>query len=65
MEQTERETHKKQPRNLFKCFSRFSVRELEDMLLSAGTREERAFYRTLINLKLQIEQEKIVGETLI
>lgn len=46
-------------------FQKFSFKDLEKLLLDSKTREEKAFYRALLNLKLQIEQEKIVGEILI
>ncbi len=52
-------------KNLYKCFSRHTVLQLEDSLLNAATREEKIFYRTLLNLKLQLEQEKIIGEDLL
>lgn len=56
-------SHRK--RNFYKCFSETTVDELENRLIEADTREEKAFYRTLLNLKLQLEQEKIIGETLV
>jgi hypothetical protein len=58
------DTPKKQ-RNFYKCFTHTSAAELQERMLSATTREEKAFYRALLNLKLQIEQEKIVGKKLI
>lgn len=51
--------------DMYKNFQQYTFKELEKMLLEAKTREEKAFYRALLNLKLQIEQEKIVGEILI
>jgi len=51
--------------NIYESFKEFSFKELEKFLFAAETREEKAFYRVLLNLKLQIEQEKIVGEILI
>ena len=50
---------------LYRLFCTYSFIELEKLLLSAGTRQERAFYRSLLNLKLQIEQEKVIGEVLL
>lgn len=50
---------------LYERFENASFVELEQLLHSAGTREERAFYRSLLNLKLQIEQEKVIGEVLL
>lgn len=35
------------------------------MLIEAETREERAVYREMINLKLQLEQEQVTGEVLL
>lgn len=52
-------------RNYYKCFMKASLSELEEKLIRSQTREEKAFYRTLLNLKLQIEQEKVVGEELV
>ena len=46
-------------------FQRRTFKEIEKSLLEANTREEKALYRALLNLKLQIEQEKIIGEILI
>lgn len=51
--------------NMYETFQQYTFKELEKLLLGANTREEKAFYRALLNLKLQIEQEKIVGEILI
>ena len=52
-------------RNFYKCFCQASVDEFEARLIEAKTREEKAFYRAMLNLKLQIEQEKIIGQPLI
>ena len=51
--------------NLYEIFQQKSFKEIEKLLLESKTREEKAFYRALLNLKLQIEQEKIIGEILI
>lgn len=53
------------PGDMYPTFCRLSVKDLEKMLVKSSVREERAFYRTLINLKLQIDQEKIVGKKLL
>ena len=50
---------------MFKTFSECTILDLEAALILASSREEKAFFRTLINLKLQLEQEKIVGEVLV
>lgn len=52
-------------KNLFELFEKYSFKDLEKLLVKAVSREEKAFYRALLNLKLQIEQEKIVGEILL
>ncbi len=49
----------------FECFSSATIEQLERALASANSREEAIFFRTLINLKLQLAQERIVGETLL
>lgn len=50
---------------MYERFERTSFVELEQLLRDAKTREEHAFYRSLLNLRLQIEQEKIIGEVLL
>ena len=50
---------------MYKIFCSASFSELEELLLTAETREEKAFYRALLNLKLQIAQERIIGEILL
>ena len=52
-------------RDFYGVFCRSTIRELEDAIISAVDTEERAFYRKLLNLRLQTEQEKIVGERLV
>ena len=49
---------------LYEQFECTSFQQLEELLLKAETREEKAFYRSVINLKLQAEQEKVIGEVL-
>ena len=51
--------------SLYLSFSQSTVTDLEAALLIASSREEKAFYRALINLKLQLDQEKVVGEKLV
>jgi len=51
--------------DLYEIFQDSAFQDFEKLLLEAKTREEKAFYRALLNLKLQIEQEKIIGEILI
>lgn len=50
---------------LYEGFLACTVGELEGHILSARTREERIFYRTLLNLRLRLDQEKIVGKSLL
>ncbi len=50
---------------LYALFEKTPISELEVMLASAETREEKLLWRALINLKLQLKQESIVGETLL
>jgi len=49
----------------YALFDKTPISELEVMLASAETREEKLLWRALINLKLQLKQESIVGETLL
>ena len=41
------------------------IGDLEVMLALAESREEKILWRALINLKLQLKQESVVGETLV
>ena len=51
--------------DMFCAVFRAHLRELESLLLRADSRDSKAFYRALLNLKLQIAQEKVVGEELL
>ena len=51
--------------DLYKTFSEMTIADLQELLMGSQTREEAVFYRKLINMKLQINQEKIVGEALL
>lgn len=53
------------PRAFYKSFCSLSIRELENAILCTTDSDERGFYRKILNLKLQTEQEKIVGERLV
>ncbi|MBR5516177.1 MAG: hypothetical protein IKU52_08245 [Clostridia bacterium] len=55
----------RRPGDLYLQFTRTSTKELERRLLHGATREEKIFYRKLLNLKLQLEQEKVIGELLL
>lgn len=50
---------------MYERFVSMSFEEVEAQLMKAERREERAFYRTILNLKLQLEQEKVIGEVLV
>lgn len=50
---------------LFEIFSSVTISELEKRLSESNDREEKIFLRELINLKLQLAQEKVVGEMLL
>lgn len=52
-------------KDIFAEFDSCTIAELEGMLAVSQSKEEKVFYRTLINLKMQFAQEKIVGETLL
>ena len=51
--------------DFYGVFCTATIRELQEAILAAVETEERAFYRKLLNLKLQTDQEKIVGERLV
>ncbi|MBQ7778897.1 MAG: hypothetical protein IJ404_00235 [Clostridia bacterium] len=51
--------------SLYGLFKDMTVSELEERLTCTDDREEKIFLRALINLKLQLAQEKIVGEMLL
>ena len=53
------------PKELFELFSMLTISELEERLAASDDREEKIFLRELINLKLQLAQEKVVGEMLL
>lgn len=59
------EKQRENGRRLYQIFTEITVEELERMLIEAETREERAVYREMINLKLQLEQEQVTGEVLL
>ena len=52
-------------KSLYEQFEACSIKELEAALLSSVTHEEKAFYRAMLNLKLQISQEKLIGKVLV
>lgn len=50
---------------MYREFTEVTISQLEARLASAETREEKLFCRAMINLKLQMTQEKVVGEILL
>jgi hypothetical protein len=51
--------------DFYNSFRSVSIKDLEDAILGTDDLDERGFYRKILNLKLQTEQEKIIGERLI
>ena len=52
-------------KSLYEQFEAVTIKDLEAALIAAMTHEEKAFYRALLNLKLQISQEKLIGKVLL
>ena len=52
-------------RDLYNAFRMLTIAQLQQLLIDARTREEKAFYRTLLNMKLVMEQEKVIREVLL
>lgn len=52
-------------KDMYEVFCKATIKDLENALLMTKNPEERAFYRKMLNLKLQTEQEKVVGERLV
>jgi hypothetical protein len=48
--------------HLYAQFLSMKMSELEAFLLHAQSHTERAFWRALLDLRLQIEQEKVLRE---
>ncbi|MBQ7364826.1 MAG: hypothetical protein IJW46_04440 [Clostridia bacterium] len=46
-------------------FAEMTIKELEGLLQTADTREDKALFRALLNLKIQLKQEEIIGEVLV
>lgn len=53
------------PKLLFSIFNELTISALEARLSESEDREEKILLRALINLKLQLAQEKVVGEMLL
>ena len=52
-------------KDLAHLFHEITIKELETLLKTAEAREEKALFRQLLNLKIQLRQEEIVGEVLV
>ncbi len=52
-------------KNINSLFSQLTIAELEDAILVTLDRNEKILYRTLLNLKMQLDQEKIINQTLL
>ena len=50
--------------NLYRQFCALQMSDLEDRLLAAKDPQEKNFWRALLDLKLQIAQEKLIFESL-
>ncbi len=48
--------------HLYAQFLSMKMSELETFLLTAQSHTERAFWRALLDLRLQVEQEKVLKE---
>lgn len=46
-------------------FEELTVTELEGAILASSERNEKTLFRTLLNLKMQIDQEKVINQTLL
>ena len=51
--------------DMYEIFCKATIKDIENALLITKDSEQRAFYRKILNLKLQMEQEKVVGERLV
>ena len=51
--------------SFYSAYLDITIGQLEKAILNTEDPDERGFYRKILNLKLQTEQEKIVGERLI
>ncbi len=59
------ETTEKREDGLYAQFLALRMSELEDRLLASRDHRERAFWRSLLDLRLQMEQELVVHEDLL
>ena len=49
----------------YETFRSLTVKDLEKAILGTTDSDKRGFYRKILNLKLQTEQEKLIGERFI
>ncbi len=52
-------------KSIVSLFSDLTITELENAILVTSDRNEKILYRTLLNLKMQLDQEKIINQTLL
>lgn len=50
---------------MFEDFEKITISDLEEEMAKTNSRETKIFCRAIINLKLQMTQEKIIGEALL
>lgn len=50
---------------IYAMFKEISIAEIQSRLTACRQREERIFLRTVLNLKLQLEQERVIGKELL
>ena len=51
--------------DLFKIFSEYSTNELEERKSKSQTKDERKFYTKILDIKLQLAQEKLLNKELL
>ena len=51
--------------DLFEIFSEYSTNELEEKKSKSKTKDERKFYTKILDIKLQLAQEKLLNMELL
>lgn len=51
--------------NLYELFDMYQIHELDKLFEEASTREEKLFYHAILELKMGLVQERIVGKELL
>ncbi|MCL2158462.1 MAG: hypothetical protein FWH48_03550 [Oscillospiraceae bacterium] len=51
--------------DLFEIFSEYSTNELEEKKSQSKTKDERKFYTKILDIKLQLAQEKLLNMDLL